>query len=116
MKAIRGAITVKADTAEEIKENVKLLLTEIKKANNLLAENVICIMFSNTADIHSFYPAKAAREVGFFNCALFSSLEPEIKNSLPLCIRVMILAEIEDNPKHIYLKGAVTLRKILRKN
>lgn len=115
MKAIRGAITVKADTAEEIRENVKLLLAEIKKANNLSAEKVICIMFSNTADIHSFYPAKAAREVGFFNCALYSSAEPEIDNSLPLCIRVMILAETEDNPKHIYLKGAVTLRKDITK-
>lgn len=115
MKAIRGAITVKADNADEIKENVKLLLTEIAKKNGLSAENVICIMFSNTADIHSFYPAKAAREVGFFNCALFSSLEPEIDNSLPLCIRVMVLAEIEDNPKHIYLKGAADLRKDITK-
>lgn len=115
MKAIRGAITVKTDTADEIKENVKLLLSEIMEANGLSAEKVICIMFSNTADIHSFYPAKAAREVGFFNCALFSSLEPEINNALPLCIRVMILAEIEDNPKHIYLKGAANLRKDITK-
>ena len=115
MKAIRGAITVNADTAEEIKENVKLLLNEIAKANALTSENVVCIMFSNTADIHSFYPAKAAREVGFFNCALFSSLEPEIDGSLPLCIRVMVLAEIEGNPKHIYLKGAANLRKDITK-
>lgn len=111
MKAIRGAITVKADTADEIRENVKLLLNEIVKKNGLTAENVICIMFSNTVDIRSFYPAKAAREVGFFNCALFSALEPEIDCALPLCIRVMVLAEIQGNPKHIYLKGAADLRK-----
>ena len=115
MKAIRGAITVNSDTAEEIKENVKLLLNEIVKENNLSSEKVICIMFSNTADIHSFYPAKAAREVGFFNCALFSSLEPEINGSLPLCIRVMVLAEIVGNPKHVYLKGAANLRKDITK-
>lgn len=115
MKAIRGAITVNADTAEEIKENVKLLLDSIVKENSLSSENVICIMFSNTADIHSYYPAKAAREVGFFNCALFSSLEPEIDGSLPLCIRVMVLAEIDGTPKHIYLKGAANLRKDITK-
>lgn len=115
MKAIRGAITVNADTADEIKENVKLLLNEITKENSLSLENVICVMFSSTTDIRSYYPAKAAREVGFFNCALYSSLEPEIEDSLPLCIRVMVLAEIEDNPKHIYLKGAANLRKDITK-
>lgn len=115
MKAIRGAITVNADTADEIKENVKLLLDEIIKANSLPIENIISIMFSNTTDIRSYYPAKAAREAGFFNCALFSSLEPEIEGALPLCIRVMVLAEIEDNPKHIYLKGASNLRKDITK-
>ena len=115
MKAIRGAITVNADTAEEIKENVKLLLEEIVKANALSAENIVCIMFSNTSDIRSYYPAKAAREAGFFNCALYSSLEPEINGALPLCIRVMVFAEIEDNPQHIYLKGATKLRKDITK-
>ena len=115
MKAIRGAITVNSDCADEIRGNVKLLLNEIVKANSLSIENVICIMFSNTADIHSFYPAKAAREVGFFNCALFSSLEPDISGALPLCIRVMLLAEIENSPKHIYLKGAANLRKDITK-
>ena len=41
MKAIRGAITISADTVDEIKENVKLLLNEIVKANSLLLEDVI---------------------------------------------------------------------------
>ena len=115
MKAIRGAITVNADLAEEIKENVKLLLNEIVKSNSLRPEDIVCIMFSNTADIRSYYPAKAAREIGFFNCALFSSLEPDIDGALPLCIRVMVLAEIENAPKHIYLKGAANLRKDITK-
>ena len=115
MKAIRGAITVEADSPNEIKENVKLLLSEIARENSLSAEKVICVMFSSTADIRSYYPAKAAREAGFFNCALFSSLEPDIEGALPLCIRVMILAEIEDNPRHIYLKGAINLRKDITK-
>lgn len=115
MKAIRGAITLYKDTAEEVKENVGRLLSEIKKSNGLSEQNIVCIMFSSTADIRSYYPAKAAREVGFFSCPLFSSAEPEIDNSLPLCIRVMILAEIEHSPKHIYLNGAANLRKDITK-
>lgn len=115
MKAIRGAITLQSDTENEVKENVKLLLDEIRRANSLSSENIVCILFSNTSDIRSFYPAKAAREAGYFNCALFSSLEPDIDGSLPLCIRVMIMAEIDTAPKHIYLKGASNLRKDITK-
>jgi len=113
MKAIRGATTIKIDCAEEIKTCVAELLNEIKNSNNLSDENVICIMFSSTDDIHSYYPAKAAREAGFFNCPLFSSLEPDITGSLKKCIRVMILADIDYQPKHVYLRGASTLRKDL---
>lgn len=111
MKAIRGATTVEKDTAEEIKQSVSELLSNIKEANCLVDEDIICIMFSNTADLHSYYPAKAAREAGFISSPLFSSLEPEINGALEKCIRVMLLAEIETAPKHVYLKGAANLRK-----
>lgn len=115
MKAIRGATTVQNDTPEDIKEGVKQLLTAIKDGNSLTTESIICIMFSSTSDLCSYYPAKAAREAGFFSCALYSSLEPEINGSLKKCIRVMVLAEISGEPKHIYLKGATNLRKDLIK-
>lgn len=115
MKAIRGATTVLKDSAEEIKLSVKELLEKIKDANGLTEENIICIMFSNTSDIRSYYPAKAAREAGFFNCALYSSLEPEIDGALKFCIRVMVLAEIENGAHHVYLHGAENLRKDISK-
>ncbi|MDE7182774.1 MAG: (d)CMP kinase [Clostridia bacterium] len=115
MKAIRGATTVLKDSAKEIKASVKELLEKIKDANGLAEENIICIMFSNTADIRSYYPAKAAREAGFFNCALYSSLEPEINGALKLCIRVMVLAEIGKDAHHVYLHGAENLRKDISK-
>ena len=111
MLAIRGATTVENDCAEQIKESVKELLYELFERNNLTSENIICIMFSNTSDIRSFYPAKAAREAGFYFCPLFSSLEPDIDGALEKCIRVMILAEISAPAKHVYLRGATILRK-----
>lgn len=113
MKAIRGATTVNSDTAEEIKECVSELLLKIKEKNRLKDEDIVCILFSNTADIHSYYPAKAAREAGFVSCALFSSLEPEINGALQKCIRVMIITESNCCAEHVYLKGAANLRKDL---
>lgn len=113
MKAIRGATTVNCDSPQEIREKVKELLDRIAAANKLTADSFICIMLSSTGDIRSLYPAKAAREAGYSGCALYSSLEPDMEGALPLCIRVMVLAETCNSPKHIYLHGAAALRKDL---
>lgn len=115
MKAIRGATTLKNDTPDEIKRKVKELLTEITLQNKVSVNEFICIMFSTTDDIHSFYPAKAAREAGFSSCALYSSVEPDIDGAIKLCIRVMVLVDNDAQPKHVYLHGAKILRKDLSK-
>lgn len=111
MKAIRGATTVTEDNAAQIKQAVKELLNTIMQANGLEAGQIICIMFSSTADLKSYYPAKAAREAGFATCALYSSLEPEIDGALKYCIRVMLLVESDRQPEYVYLNGAKNLRK-----
>lgn len=111
MKAIRGATTVDCDGPEQIRSAVKELLETIVSKNSLNERDIICIMFSTTADIKSFYPAKAARECGFGFCALYSSLEPEIEGALKLCIRVMMLVESNSHPVHVYLNEAKSLRK-----
>lgn len=113
MIAIRGATTITEDTSEQICAAVSGLLQEIARRNELVPEEILCILFSSTADIHSFYPAKAARIAGFSLPALYSSAEPEIEGALPLCIRVMLLAEKEGQAKHVYLNGAIALRKDL---
>lgn len=115
MKAIRGAITIEEDSPEQIKSAVKELLTEITAKNSLKFGDIICIMFSTTKDIVSYYPAKAARECGYSACALYSSVEPDIIDSLEKCIRVMVLAEIDKPAVHIYLGEAKKLRKDISK-
>ncbi|MDE7257413.1 MAG: chorismate mutase [Clostridia bacterium] len=79
MKAIRGATTVAQDTPEQIREGVKELLNGIVQANGLNTDRIICIMFSSTADLKSYYPAKAAREAGFSTCALYSSRKSTVR-------------------------------------
>jgi cytidylate kinase len=115
MKAIRGATTISEDSGEQVRERVKELLLEIKSENNLDDNDVVCIMFSSTNDIHSFYPAKAAREAGYVNCALYSSLEPDVEGSLEKCIRVMILVNNDNHPHHVYLHQAQKLRRDISK-
>ncbi len=115
MKAIRGATTVCADTPEEIRGAVSELLSEIKERNGIEEEDIICILLSNTGDIRSLYPAKAAREAGFSKVALYSSLEPDMEGALPFCIRVLLIAENCYDVHHVYLRGAADLRKDLKR-
>ena len=113
MRAIRGATTVREDSPQEIREAVAELLKEIAARNASVQESCISILLSNTEDIRSLYPAKAAREAGFSGCALFSAQEPSIDGALPLCIRVLVLAEGDAPVRHVYLRGAANLRKDL---
>lgn len=111
MVVIRGATTIEKDEADEIREAVKELLEHIVQKNGLNRDEVVSIVFSSTSDIHSYYPAKAAREAGFESSSLFSAQEPEIEGGLKLCIRTMLFVEKNLTPRHIYLRGARGLRK-----
>ncbi len=113
MTVIRGATTIDRDEKEEIQKAVKALLEQIAVRNNLKRDEIVSIVFSSTSDIHSYYPAKAAREAGFECCSLFSAQEPEIDGALALCIRVMLFVEKNIPPAHVYLRGAKVLRKDL---
>ena len=113
MTIIRGATTIEKDAKEDILNSVKELLDEIFSINALQKEEVKAFVFSLTSDVHSYHPAKAARESGYDYAPLFAATEPDIDGGLKLCIRVMILTELKDNRevKHIYQRGAKTLRK-----
>ncbi len=113
MTIIRGATTIDKDCKEEITLAVKELLTEVFQANRLTKEETRGFLFSLTMDIHSYHPAKAARECGFDFAPLFAATEPDIDGGLKLCIRLMLFTELasEREIKHIYQRGAKTLRK-----
>lgn len=113
MTVIRGATTIAEDSADEIRSAVKELLEQIENMNSIRRDEILSIVFSSTSDIHSYYPAKAAREAGFESCSLFSAQEPEIEGGLGLCIRVMLFVEKNIPPRHVYLRGARLLRKDL---
>ncbi len=113
MVVIRGATTIERDRKEEISVAVKELLDELFTCNALKKEEIRAFIFSLTTDIHSYHPAKAARECGYDYAPLFAAIEPEIDGGLKLCIRLMLLTELAETRtvKHIYQRGAKVLRK-----
>ncbi|MBO5480596.1 MAG: (d)CMP kinase [Clostridia bacterium] len=113
MVIIRGATTIQEDTKSCISYAVKRLLDAVFNENHLQKEEIDGFLFSLTSDIHSYHPAKAARESGYDFAPLFAAVEPNIDGGLPLCIRLMLFTNRTDkkNVKHIYQEGAKALRK-----
>ncbi len=95
-------------------EQVKRLLTAILERNGLTADDLISIWFTATPDLHSDFPAAAARGLGIVDVPLLCAQELDIEGALPRVVR--ILAHIEsDLPRseiaHVYLGAAAALRK-----
>ena len=114
MRGIRGAATVAENSREKIWQEARHLVTKILSQNELRAENIGAIIFSTTEDLTAAFPSTALRERPAFRLVpLFDTREPAVDNSLPLCIRVLILADT-DKPQnkihHVYLGGAKNLR------
>ncbi len=113
MYAIRGAITIKKNTPEDIARGTKELFTKIIDKNNLTEEELVSIIFSATKDIDQAYPAKTVRDLGYLKTPLFCLQEMHVKNSLAQTIRVLVNVNpihSVDKIKHVYLGEAKALR------
>ena len=108
--AIRGAVDSK-NTEQAIQNSVKELITFLYKENDLVESDIVSIQFTVTKDLTELNPAAALRQVGFAaNVPLFCALEPDVKNSLPCMIRVMITTYLNSRPINCYLGMASKLR------
>ncbi|WP_341877497.1 chorismate mutase [Defluviitalea saccharophila] len=115
---IRGAITIEKNTEEDILQNTTILLQEIISRNNIKIEDIISIIFTATDDIDAAYPAVAARNLNITHAGLMCFQEMNVKNSLRMCIRVMVQIKTDktqDQMQHVYLKKAAVLRPDLIK-
>lgn len=113
IRALRGATTIDYDTVEEVFRNTQELIAIMLDRNQVDKENLISVLFTATGDIHSAFPAAAAREIGLGDIPLMCARELDIIGSAPLCIRVLMHL---DSPRartelrHVYLRGAKGLR------
>lgn len=113
LRGVRGATTVAADTREEVLRAVSELLEKMREANMFAITDIASVLFSVTGDIKSVFPAVAARSLGWGKVPLLCFQEIEVPDSLKLCIRVLIhinTHKSQDEIRHIYLKGARSLR------
>lgn len=113
MVAIRGAITVKQNTSEEILEATTVLLQEILETNAIDQDKIISIIFTATKDLDAVYPAIAARDLGITDGGLLCMQEMNVVDSLQMCIRVLVHVEAnvkQGDVNHVYLRGAKVLR------
>jgi chorismate mutase len=97
-------------------ERVAEMVTDVMESNGLEVDDFISVIFTATSDLHSEFPAYAARRLGFDDIPLICARELEIAGSMPRVVRMM--AHIEtDLPRaditHVYLHGAAALRRDL---
>ncbi len=112
-KGIRGAITVENNTEESIKEATLELLEELVRVNNIEENDISHVFFTLTEDLNAAFPAKFARlDFGWKETAMMCHHELNVPNSLPKCLRVLIVINCNDDfePEFVYLKGAAKLR------
>ena len=113
VRALRGATTVDADTAEQVNARVQALISEMLSANQVDKDDLISVVFTATDDVTSVFPATAARAAGLGDVPLLCARELSVEGGTPLCIRVLMHLTT-DRPRsalrHIYLEGAKNLR------
>jgi chorismate mutase len=113
IRALRGATTVDADEKEHLFERVITLLEALFDRNGIDHDDLVSIMFTATDDVHSAFPAEAARKFGLGDVPLICARELDVEGATPRCIRVMIHLYTERSRAdlhHVYLEGARTLR------
>ncbi|MEI3604736.1 chorismate mutase [Pseudogracilibacillus sp. SE30717A] len=114
IRGFRGATTVVENKESEIMAETKKLIIEIVEKNNIEPEDISHVLFSVTDDLNAGFPAKVARQMnGWTHVPVMCMREINVPNSLPLCIRVMMVAETElsqNEIHHVFFNEAIKLR------
>ena len=110
--AVRGAVTVEQDTREQVVERTQTLLKELVSRNQIDTDDIVSIVFTATDDIHSEFPAAAARLMGIDGVPLLCARELEITSSLAMarCIRVLMHFYGSQRPQPVYLGETARLQ------
>jgi chorismate mutase len=113
VRALRGATTLERDERDHLIERTQELIAGVFARNALTEDDLISIVFTATDDVHSAYPAEAAREAGITHVPLLCARELEIDGGIARCIRILVHAYTDRGPtelRHVYLHEARQLR------
>jgi chorismate mutase len=116
MRAIRGATQLDSDDRDHLLVSVEELIREIFAQNEVDTDRLVSMILTATPDLHSEFPALAARQLGIGDVPLLCAQEIDVSGAMPRVIRVMVHIE-SDVPRseirHVYLRGAAALRRDL---
>jgi len=112
--AVRGAAALEehGDESSQMKFALGNLLDELARINNFKADRIISIQFTQTGDLKKMNAAAALRSVRpeYGRVPLFCSLEPDIENSLPRTVRVLVTFHGNGPGIPVYSGAASALR------
>jgi len=113
LRALRGAITVDDNDADQILSATEELVSEMVGRNGLSHDDIVSCIFTCTGDLDAEFPAVAARNLGLSDVPLLCAREMQVPGSLPRVIRLLMHCYSGLEPNHVYLRDAVSLRKDL---
>ncbi|RKQ37657.1 chorismate mutase [Oceanobacillus halophilus] len=118
-RGVRGATTVSLNEEKEILKNTKVLVEEMIEKNDISASDVSHVFISVTRDLNATFPAKVLREIeGWKYVPVMCMAEIDVPNSLPKCIRIMMVTNTglsQEEIIHVFQNEAVKLRPDLIK-
>ncbi len=112
-RGVRGATSVAINSKQAVITATRTLLERMVSVNNITIKDIASILFTATSDLNAAYPAQAARDIGWNNTPLMCAQEMGVQDSLPLCVRVLIMWNTDrsvDQIVHVYLGAAAALR------
>lgn len=119
-RGIRGATVVSSNTSEDIEKATVELTNEIIAQNSIMVQDIAFAIFTLTKDLNAAFPAKFARlNCGFDMVPMMCYQELDVPNSIRMCLRVLFVVNTDKNQneiKHVYLKGAKSLRTDLERD
>ncbi|MGC8498832.1 MAG: chorismate mutase [Acidimicrobiales bacterium] len=112
LRAVRGATTCEANTAEAIGAVTVELLGQLMERNRLDHDDVVSVIFTTSPDLTAAFPATAARTIGFGDVPLLCASEIDVPGSMRRCVRILlhVYAEAAAPIHHVYLHDARALR------
>jgi len=110
--AVRGAVQVAANRADDIRAATARLLIALLETNRLSTSDIVSAVFTATPDLDADFPAHAARRLGWTDVPLLGAREMGVPGALPRIVRVLLTVRCARGArlKPVYLEGAAALR------
>ena len=88
--AVRGAVPIRVNRADDIIAGTARLLTAILEVNRLERAQIVSAVFTATEDLDADFPAHAARRLGWTDVPLLNAREIPVPGAMKRVVRVLL--------------------------